>query len=69
MVLGSTQPLREMSTRNTLLGGKGRSARKAGNLTAIWQLNVLENVEASTSHNAIGLHSLLQKFYLFTFGI
>jgi hypothetical protein len=27
MALGSTQPLREMSTRN-LLGGKGRVARK-----------------------------------------
>jgi hypothetical protein len=34
MVLGSTQPLTEMSTRN-LHGGKGRPAHKAGNLTAI----------------------------------
>jgi hypothetical protein len=34
MVLGSTQPLTEMSTRN-LPGGKGRPARKADNLTAI----------------------------------
>jgi hypothetical protein len=34
MVLGSTQPLTEMSTRN-LLGGKGRPARKADNFTAI----------------------------------
>jgi hypothetical protein len=34
MVLVSTQPLREMSTRN-LPGGKGRQARKADNLTAI----------------------------------
>jgi hypothetical protein len=32
--LGSTQPLTEMSTRN-LPEGKGRSARKADNLTAI----------------------------------
>jgi hypothetical protein len=32
--LGSTQPLREMRTGN-LPGGKGRSSRKAGNLTAI----------------------------------
>jgi hypothetical protein len=31
---GSTQPLTEMSTRN-LLGGKGRPALKADNLTAI----------------------------------
>jgi hypothetical protein len=34
MALGSTQPLREMSTRN-LPGGKERPARKADNLTAI----------------------------------
>jgi hypothetical protein len=34
MVLGSTQPLTEMSTRN-LPGGKRRPARKADNLTAI----------------------------------
>jgi hypothetical protein len=35
MVLGSTQPLTEMSTKN-LPGGKGRPARKADNLTAIY---------------------------------
>jgi hypothetical protein len=34
MALGSTQPLTRMSTRN-LPGGKGRSARKAENLTVI----------------------------------
>jgi hypothetical protein len=34
MVLESTQPLTEMSTRN-LPGGKGGPARKADNLTAI----------------------------------
>jgi hypothetical protein len=34
MVLGSTQPLTEMSTRN-LPGGKGLPANKADNLTAI----------------------------------
>jgi hypothetical protein len=34
MVLGSTQPLTEMSTRN-LPGGKGRPARRADNLSAI----------------------------------
>jgi hypothetical protein len=33
---GSTQPLTEMSTRN-FLGGKERSARKADNLTAIYE--------------------------------
>jgi hypothetical protein len=34
MVLGSTQPLTEMITRN-LLEGKERPVRKTGNLTAI----------------------------------
>jgi hypothetical protein len=34
MALGSTQPLREMSTRN-FSGGKGRPARKADTLTVI----------------------------------
>jgi hypothetical protein len=34
MTLGSTQPLTEMSNRN-IPGGKGRSAHKADNLTAI----------------------------------
>jgi hypothetical protein len=36
MALESTQPLTEMNTRN-LLGGKGRPARKADNLTAIYK--------------------------------
>jgi hypothetical protein len=36
MALGSTQPLTEMSTRN-LPGGKGRPARKDGNLNAIYE--------------------------------
>jgi hypothetical protein len=35
MALGSTQPLTEMSTRN-ILGGKGRPARRADNLAAIY---------------------------------
>jgi hypothetical protein len=36
MALESTQPLIEMSTRN-ILEGKGRPARKAKNLTAIYE--------------------------------
>jgi hypothetical protein len=36
MALGSTQPLREMSTRN-LPSGKEQRARKADNLTAIYE--------------------------------
>jgi hypothetical protein len=40
MGLGWTQPLTEMSTRN-LLGGKARPARRADNLTAIYEPIVL----------------------------
>jgi hypothetical protein len=36
MVLGSIQPLTEMSTKN-LPGAKGLPARKAENLTAIYE--------------------------------
>jgi hypothetical protein len=39
MALGSTQTLTEMSTRN-LLGGKGRPARKPGNIIAICEPTV-----------------------------
>jgi hypothetical protein len=59
MALGSTQTLTEMSTRN-IPGGKGRPARKADNLAAICEPTVRENVGASTSHNPMGLHGLLQ---------
>jgi hypothetical protein len=56
MVLGSTQPLTEMSTRN-LPGGKGRPARKADNLTAVcepivwimWDPQGLTTLWASTA--------------------
>jgi hypothetical protein len=58
MALGSTQPLTEMSTRN-LPASKGRPARKAENLTAIYELSK-QNVGASTSHNPMGLYGLLQ---------
>jgi hypothetical protein len=52
MVLGSTQPLTEMSTSN-IPGGKGRPARKAYNLTTICQPIVSKNVGAPTSHNSM----------------
>jgi hypothetical protein len=56
MVLWSTQPLTEMSTRN-LHEGNGRLARKADNLTAIcepvvwkmWEPRRLNNLWASTA--------------------
>jgi hypothetical protein len=58
MVLGSTQPLTEMSTRK-LPGGKKRPARSADNL------KMSENVGASTSRNPKGLHGLYRdKFTL-----
>jgi hypothetical protein len=57
MALGSTQPLTEMSTGN-LHGAKGPPARKDNNHTAICE--PIENVAASTSHNPMGLHGLLQ---------
>jgi hypothetical protein len=57
MALGSTQPLTEMSTRD-LPGSKGRSARKADNLTAICEPTVYKNMGASTSHETMGLHGL-----------
>jgi hypothetical protein len=61
MALGLTQPLTEMSTRN-LPGGKGRPAREADKLTAICEPIVYrQNVGASTSHNRMGLHGLLQE--------
>jgi hypothetical protein len=59
MALGSTQPLTEMSTRN-VPGGKRRPARKADNLTPLLSAECLENVGASTSHNSMSLHGLLQ---------
>jgi hypothetical protein len=54
MALGSTKPLTEMSTKN-LPGGKGRPARRADNLAAIYEQNVWK-CGASTSHNPKGLH-------------
>jgi hypothetical protein len=50
MVLGSTQSLTEISTRN-LPGGKGWPASKADNLIVISE---------PTSRKPMGLHGLLQ---------
>jgi hypothetical protein len=60
MALWSTLPLTEMSTRN-VLGSKGRPAPRGDNFTAICEpTDCLENAGASTSHNPMGLHGLLQ---------
>jgi hypothetical protein len=58
MALCSTQPLTEMSSRN-LPGGKGRLARKTTLPPSVSRLST-DNVGASTSHNPMGLHGLLQ---------
>jgi hypothetical protein len=65
MVLGSTQLLTEISTRN-LPGGKERPARRADDLTAIFGRLSRQNVGASTSQNLMGLHGLLKgQLYFF----
>jgi hypothetical protein len=66
IALWSTQPLKETSTRN-ISGGEGWLARKADNLTAIYEPIVYKNVGASTSHNPMGLHSPLQGYLYLTF--
>jgi hypothetical protein len=58
MALGLAQPLTEMSTRD-FPGSKGLPAYKANNLTAMLA-DCLEDVGASTSHNPMVLHSLLE---------
>jgi hypothetical protein len=59
MALGSTQSLREISTKN-LPGSKERPERKADNLRPYVNRLCRENMGASTSHNPMGLHDLLQ---------
>jgi hypothetical protein len=57
MSLDSTEPLTEMSTKK-FPGIEGRSANKTEN-RHLWA-NWTEIIAASTSHNSIGLHGLLQ---------
>jgi hypothetical protein len=66
MVLGSTQPLTEMSTRN-LPGAKGRHARKTDHLTAVSQSIFIENIGASTSHNLMDLQGFIQAYIYLSF--
>jgi hypothetical protein len=71
MALGPTQPLSEMSTRN-LPGGK-KDGRRIWLTTLPPSVSRLSkvNVGASTSHNPMGLHGLLQRklclFFLLPF--
>jgi hypothetical protein len=57
MALRSTRTLTEMCTRNL---DKGRPARKADNHTAIYEPIFKKDMGASTSHNPMGFHGLLQ---------
>jgi hypothetical protein len=59
MALGSTQPVRDMATRN-LPAGKVRPVHKADNLTDICEAIVQNMLGASTSHNPMGLSGLFQ---------
>jgi hypothetical protein len=60
MALGPTQPLTEMSTSNLPEGVKGgRRVRLTILPPSVSRLS-RENVEASTSHNPMGLHGLLE---------
>jgi hypothetical protein len=58
MALGSTLPLAEMSTRN-ILGGGGQGLTTS---PPPLRPTVLDYMRASTSHNAMGLHSLLREW-------
>jgi hypothetical protein len=70
MALGSSQPRTEMSTR-ILLGGKGGGGKggrrvRLTNLPPSVSRLFRQNVGASTSHNPMGLHGLLQgELYLY----
>ena len=63
MVLGSTQPLTEMSTRNISLGGRGliRPMCKADNLTT-FMCRLSWSLGASSSRNAHGLPKPVERF-------
>jgi hypothetical protein len=59
VALGSTQPLTEMSNR-MIPGGVKRGRRVRLTTLQPSVSRCLENVVASTSHNPMGLHGLLQ---------
>jgi hypothetical protein len=59
MALVSTQPLTEISTTN-ILGVKDADAWDWQPQRHLWT-DCLENVGASTSHNPMGLHDLLER--------
>jgi hypothetical protein len=64
MALGSTQPLTEM---RIFLGVKGGQHVRLTSLPPSASQLSRENVGASTSHNRMGLHGLLQGYLYFFF--
>jgi hypothetical protein len=61
MALGSTRPLTEMSTRNLSEAVKGVRRVRMTTLPPLCMRRFSrENVGASTSHNPMGLHGLLE---------
>jgi hypothetical protein len=62
MAQGLTRPLAETSG-TSIYGSKMWLAHD--NLTAICELIILENVGGSTSHNPMGIHSLLLDSFTF----
>jgi hypothetical protein len=60
MALGSTQPLTKMNTSNLPGGVKGGQGVGLTNLPPSVSRVSRQNIGASTSHNPMGLHVLLQ---------
>jgi hypothetical protein len=63
MALGLTQPLTEMSIRNLPVGYRVAGALGLQPYCHLWA-NCQKNVGASTSHNPMGLHGLLQGYLI-----
>jgi hypothetical protein len=61
LALALTQPLSETGIGD-VSGGKARPVQEAGNLTAICEPILCKKLEASTFHNLMNLHGLLQGY-------
>jgi hypothetical protein len=63
MALGSTQPLREMSTRNLSRGKSGRRVELTTLQPSVSRMT--ENMGASISHNPKGPHGLYRDSFTY----